>query len=55
MLMPAKLLRAHPGPLLLQIHDYDVGRQSTLLPHTDGSVPVAPYVPFTANAAFLKP
>lgn len=52
--VPEGALAKHPGELQFRIVDNEVGRQSTLLPHADGSVPVAPFVPFGGQNAFLK-
>lgn len=52
--VPQEALAKHPGELEFRIVDNEAGRQSTLLPHADGPVPVAPFVPFKAQNAFLK-
>jgi hypothetical protein len=46
-MLPAKVLAAHPGPFEFRIEDNVRGRESTLLPHQDGPVGLAPYVSFS--------
>lgn len=53
--VPGSFLREHQGTLEFRVRDNEPGRQSTLLPHTDGPVPVAPYVPFQVKKTFLEP
>ena len=46
LVFPTAALAAHPGPFEVRIEDNGAGRASTLLPHRDGPVPLAPYVAF---------
>ena len=49
LVFPTAALAAHPGPFEVRIEDNGAGRDSTLLPHRDGPVPLAPYVPFVPS------
>lgn len=40
------LIKAHPGPITIEIIDNLAGRQSTIADHAPGGVSVGPYVPF---------
>ncbi|HVW34918.1 MAG TPA: hypothetical protein VHL53_20465, partial [Acidimicrobiia bacterium] len=46
LVIPGAVLAAHPAPFEVRIEDNVAGRDSTLLPHADGPVPLAPYVNF---------
>jgi hypothetical protein len=46
LVFPTAVLAAHPGPFDVRIADNGAGRDSRLLPHRDGPVGLAPYVPF---------
>lgn len=46
LVFPTAALAAHPGPFDVRIEDNVAGRASTLLPHRDGPVGLAPYVAF---------
>jgi hypothetical protein len=54
LVLPTGFVRLHPGPLQVRIVDNEIGRQSPLLPHSLGGVPVAPYVSFLDANAFLR-
>jgi hypothetical protein len=49
LVIPSAALAAHPGPFEVRIEDNAKGRESTLLPHRDGSVTLAPYIAFNAS------
>jgi hypothetical protein len=53
--LPRATLAAYPGDLEVRIQDLAPGRQQANLPHYDGAVPVAPYVPFIDAAVLLAP
>src|SRR5581483_2683904 len=46
LVFPTKVLAAVPGPFEVRIEDNAPGRDSTLLPHHDGPVVLAPYITF---------
>jgi hypothetical protein len=46
LVIPSTALAAHPGLFEVRIEDNAKGRDSTLLPHRDGAVPLAPYIAF---------
>ena len=46
LVLPTGALAAHPGPFEVRIEDDRRGRESTLLPHRDGPVGLAPYIGF---------
>ena len=46
LVIPSAALAAHPGPFEVRIEDNAKGRESTLLPHRDGAVSLAPYIAF---------
>jgi hypothetical protein len=46
LVLPTKVLAAVPGPFEVRIEDNARGRDSTLLPHRDGPVGLAPYLGF---------
>jgi hypothetical protein len=46
LVLPSAVLAAHPGSFEVRIEDNAKGRASTLLPHRDGAVRLAPYVGF---------
>ena len=46
LVIPSAALAAHPGPFEVRIEDNARGRDSTLLPHRDGAVTLAPYIAF---------
>ena len=48
LVFPTAVLAAHPGPVEIRVEDNAIGRDSKLLPHRDGPVPLAPYVGFNA-------
>jgi hypothetical protein len=49
LLFPTAVLAAHPAPFDVRIEDNGAGRASTLLPHRDGPVPLAPYLGFVPH------
>jgi hypothetical protein len=49
LMIPSAALAAHPGPFEVRIEDNGKGRDSTLLPHRDGAVTLAPYIAFNAS------
>ncbi|HET9769590.1 MAG TPA: hypothetical protein VFS16_01785, partial [Acidimicrobiia bacterium] len=55
LLFPTAVLAAHPGPVDIRVADNGVGRDSRLLPHRNGPVALAPYVPFVAQHRRLDP
>ncbi|HZQ77814.1 MAG TPA: S8 family serine peptidase [Acidimicrobiia bacterium] len=46
LVFPSTALAHHPGPVEIRIEDNARGRASTLLPHRDGPVGLAPYIGF---------
>ena len=46
LVIPSAALAVHPGPFEVRIGDNARGRDSTLLPHRDGAVRLAPYIAF---------
>jgi hypothetical protein len=46
LIIPSAALAAHPGLFEVRVEDNAKGRDSTLLPHRDGPVPLAPYIAF---------
>jgi hypothetical protein len=46
LVVPQGALAAHPGAVEVRLEDNRLGKESALLRHTDGAVPLAPYVAF---------
>jgi hypothetical protein len=49
LVIPSAALAAHPGPFEVRIEDNAKGRESSLFPHGDGSVTLAPYIAFNPS------
>ena len=49
LVIPSASLAAHPGPFEVRIEDNGKGRDSTLFPHRDGAVTLAPYIAFNPS------
>jgi len=49
LVIPSAALAEHPGPFEVRIEDNAKGRESTLLPHRDGAVTLAPYIAFNPS------
>jgi hypothetical protein len=49
LVVPSAMLASHPGAFEVRIEDNGGGRDSTLLPHRDGAVALAPYINFAPH------